>query len=82
MSTGRFEATRLGHRHKAEPVIKAQDPRGRPIYWVGAGGRRTGRRAGYGFHAVRHGFVSITPIQVDLTRYDALDKVAGWLAGH
>ena len=30
--------TRLGHRHKAEPVVKAEDPRGRPIYWVGPAG--------------------------------------------
>jgi 5'-nucleotidase len=75
-----FEATRLGHRHKAEPVIKAQDPRGRPIYWVGPAGAEQDAGPGTDFHAVRQGFVSITPIQVDLTRYEALDKVAGWLA--
>lgn len=75
-----FEATRLGHRHKAEPVIKAQDPRGRPIYWVGPAGAEQDAGPGTDFHAVRRGYVSITPIQVDLTRYEALDKVAGWLA--
>lgn len=75
-----FEATRLGHRHKAEPVIKAQDPRGRPIYWVGPAGAEQDAGPGTDFHAVRQGYVSITPIQVDLTRYEALDKVAGWLA--
>ena len=74
-----FEATRLGHRHRAEPVIKAQDPRGRPIYWVGPAGAEQDAGPGTDFHAVRQGFVSITPIQVDLTRYEALDKVAGWL---
>lgn len=74
-----FEATRLGHRHKAEPVIKAHDPRGRPIYWVGPAGAEQDAGPGTDFHAVRQGFVSITPIQVDLTRYEALDKVAGWL---
>lgn len=77
-----FEATRLGHRHKAEPVIKAQDPRGRPIYWVGPAGAEQDAGPGTDFHAVRRGYVSITPIQVDLTRYEALDKVAGWLAEH
>lgn len=77
-----FEATRLGHRHKAEPVIRAQDPRGRPIYWVGPAGAEQDAGPGTDFHAVRQGFVSITPIQVDLTRYDALNKVAGWLAGN
>jgi protein-L-isoaspartate(D-aspartate) O-methyltransferase len=62
-------------------VIRTQDPRGRPIYWVGPAGAEQDAGPGTDFHAVRQGYVSITPIQVDLTRYDALDKVAGWLAG-
>ena len=78
---GGFEATRLGHRHKAEPVVKSQDPRGRPIYWVGAAGPEEDAGAGTDFHAVRSGRVSITPLQVDLTRYAALDSVAGWIEG-
>ncbi len=76
-----FVATRLGHRHKAEPVIKANDPRGRPIYWVGPPGGEQDAGPGTDFHAVRSGQVSVTPIQVDLTRYTALDAVAGWLRG-
>jgi 5'-nucleotidase len=76
-----FEATRLGHRHKAEPVIKAQDPRGRAIYWVGAAGPEEDAGLGTDFHAVRQGRVSITPLQVDLTRYSALDTVASWVEG-
>ncbi|MGA7801594.1 MAG: 5'/3'-nucleotidase SurE [Gammaproteobacteria bacterium] len=76
-----WQATRLGHRHKSEPVVKSRDPRGRPIYWVGPPGGEQDAGAGTDFHAVRNGYVSITPIQVDLTRYDALDKVAGWLQG-
>jgi 5'-nucleotidase len=76
-----FVATRLGHRHKAEPVIKAKDPRGRPIYWVGPPGGEQDAGPGTDFHAVRSGQVSVTPIQVDLTRYAALDTVAGWLRG-
>ncbi|MHB8472389.1 MAG: 5'/3'-nucleotidase SurE [Gammaproteobacteria bacterium] len=76
-----FVATRLGHRHKAEPVIKASDPRGRPIYWVGPPGAEQDAGPGTDFHAVRSGQVSVTPIQVDLTRYAALDTVAGWLRG-
>ncbi len=75
-----WQATRLGHRHKSEPVIKSRDPRGRPIYWVGPAGAEQDAGPGTDFHAVRHGQVSVTPIQVDLTRYDALDRVAGWLA--
>lgn len=76
-----FEATRLGHRHKAEPVIRAEDPRGRTVYWVGASGAEEDAGPGTDFHALRHGRVSVTPLQVDLTRYTALDKVAGWIEG-
>jgi 5'-nucleotidase len=74
-------ATRLGHRHKAEPVVKDADPRGRPIYWVGPAGAEQDAGPGTDFHAVRNGFVSVTPLQVDLTRHPAVPKVADWLEG-
>ncbi|MFO1435977.1 MAG: 5'/3'-nucleotidase SurE [Gammaproteobacteria bacterium] len=74
-----FEATRLGHRHKAEPAVRTQDPRGRTIYWVGAAGPEEDAGPGTDFHALRRNCVSITPLQVDLTRYTALDTVAKWL---
>lgn len=72
-------ATRLGHRHKAEPVIKAEDPRGRPIYWVGRAGAEQDAGPGTDFYAVRNGFVSVTPLQVDLTRHSAVAGLAEWL---
>ena len=75
-----FVATRLGHRHKAEPVVMAQDPRGRTIYWVGPAGPEQDAGPGTDFDAVRHGFVSITPLQVDLTRHAALETIGHWLA--
>ena len=74
-----FEVTRLGHRHRSEPCIAERDPRGRPIYWIGPPGPEQDAGVGTDFHAVRNGFISITPIHVDLTRYQALDKVAGWV---
>lgn len=74
-----LEATRLGHRHKAEPVIRAEDPHGRPVYWVGPPGAEADAGPGTDFHAIRHKRVSITPLHVDLTRYTALDQVANWL---
>jgi 5'-nucleotidase len=74
-----IRSTRLGHRHKAEPVIKAKDPRGRTIYWVGPAGAEQDAGPGTDFHAVREGYVSITPLQVDLTRHNALDLVEDWL---
>ncbi len=74
-----FQATRLGYRHRSEPVIRETDPRGRPIWWIGPAGPEQDAGPGTDFHAIREGCVSITPIQVDLTRYTALDQVARWL---
>ncbi|MDE2089949.1 MAG: 5'/3'-nucleotidase SurE, partial [Gammaproteobacteria bacterium] len=76
-----YQATRLGQRHKAEPVVKASDPRGRPIYWIGPPGGEQDAGPGTDFHAVRSLHVSITPIQVDLTRYAELQTVSDWLQG-
>ncbi|MEJ2454393.1 MAG: 5'/3'-nucleotidase SurE [Candidatus Thiodiazotropha sp.] len=74
-----FRSTRLGHRHKAEPVVKTTDPRGKTIYWVGPAGAEQDAGPGTDFHAVREGYVSVTPLQVDLTRHSALDSVEAWL---
>ncbi len=74
-----FQATRLGHRHKSAPMVRGTDPRGRPIYWVGPPGEGQDAGPGTDFHAVATGHVSITPLQVDMTRYAALEKVASWL---
>jgi 5'-nucleotidase len=75
-----FRSTRLGHRHKAEPVVKTCDPRGRTIYWVGPAGAEQDAGPGTDFHAVREGYVSVSPLQVDLTRHNALDVIESWLA--
>jgi 5'-nucleotidase len=75
-----FEVSRLGHRHRAEPCIQQHDPRGRPIWWIGPPGAAQDAGPGTDFHAVRHGFISITPIHVDLTRYQALETVASWVS--
>ncbi len=74
-----IRATRLGYRHRAEPVVKAQDPRGRTIYWVGPAGTEADAGEGTDFHAVRNGYVSVTPLQVDLTRHRSLDELGDWL---
>lgn len=74
-----FAVTRLGRRHRSAPCIRERDPRGRPIYWIGPAGEAEDDGPGTDFHAVREGSISITPIHVDLTRYQALDKVAGWV---
>jgi 5'-nucleotidase len=76
-----FEVTRLGHRHRAESVSKAADPRGRPIYWINAAGPGADAGPGTDFHAIENGRVSITPLLVDLTRHSALDSLRGWAGG-
>lgn len=74
-----FETTRLGHRHRSEDVIPLEDPRGRQFYWIGAPGGEEDNGPGTDFNAIRRGFVSVTPIHVDLTRYQALDPVSKWV---
>ncbi|MGR9086393.1 MAG: 5'/3'-nucleotidase SurE [Gammaproteobacteria bacterium] len=74
-----FQATRLGQRHKSEPVIKHSDPRGRTIYWVGPPGAEQDAGPGTDFHAINSGHVSVTPLQIDLTRFDTINSIRKWL---
>jgi 5'-nucleotidase len=74
-----FQVTRLGKRHKAEPVIKTKDPRGDEIYWVGPVGEEADAGEGTDFYAIQNQFISVTPIHIDLTRYSAIDKIGDWL---
>lgn len=76
-----LQVTRLGQRHKAEPVIRSVDPRGQSIYWVGPPGGEQDAGRGTDFHAVRAGYASITPLQVDLTRHRLLAETAEWVQG-
>ncbi|MHB1292310.1 MAG: 5'/3'-nucleotidase SurE [Sulfuricella sp.] len=73
------EVTRLGRRHKAEPVVKSENPRGETVYWVGAAGAAQDAGAGTDFGAVARGMVSVTPLQIDLTHYGQMDVIKGWL---
>jgi len=74
------QTTRLGNRHKAEPVIESQDPRGKPIYWVGAAGPEQDAGEGTDFYAVNNNFVSVTPMHLDLTHYKAMPDVESWVS--
>ena len=74
-----FEVTRLGNRHKSEPALAAKDPKGRTVYWVGPVGQEQDAGPGTDFHAIKSGCVSVTPLQIDLTRYQILDNVSQWL---
>ena len=70
--------TRLGKRHKAEPVVRTTTPRHETVYWVGAAGAAQDAGEGTDFHAVGQGLVSITPLQIDLTHTQQLPLVRGW----
>ena len=74
-----IKVTRLGNRHRAEAVMRAEDPRGRPVYWIGPAGAGQDAGPGTDFHAVADGFVSVTPLTVDLTNHAALDELRGWV---
>lgn len=74
-----LRVTRLGKRHKAEPVVKSATPRGDTVYWIGAAGGAQDAGEGTDFYAVTQRVVSVTPLQVDLTRYSQADSVTAWL---
>ncbi len=74
-----MEVTRLGKRHKAEPVVKVQNPQGETVYWVGAAGKAQDAGNGTDFYALSKQRVSLTPLQIDLTQYSQLEAVRGWL---
>ncbi len=75
-----IEITRLGKRHKAEPVVKATTPRGGTVYWVGAAGGAQDAGEGTDFNAIARTVASITPLQVDLTHYAQVQAVRDWFA--
>ncbi|HOI53541.1 MAG TPA: 5'/3'-nucleotidase SurE, partial [Azonexus sp.] len=76
--TGR-EVTRLGRRHKAEPVVRMTSPRKETVYWIGAAGAAADAGPGTDFHAVEQKRVSITPLQIDLTQVSQLPTIRAWL---
>jgi 5'-nucleotidase len=74
------EITRLGRRHKAEPVVKLQTPRGEIAYWIGPAGGAADAGPGTDFHAVEARRVSVTPLRMDLTHNTQLAAVKEWWA--
>jgi 5'-nucleotidase len=73
--------TRLGHRDRAEGAVPMTCPRGKARYWIGAAGEGSDAGPGTDFHAVRENYVSVTPVQVDMTRHEVLDELRGWVDG-
>ena len=73
-----IKITRLGNRHKAENTVQDVDPRGRKIYWIGAAGPEADAGEGTDFHAINSGYISITPMKVDMTKHSAIDDLMKW----
>ena len=74
-----IKVTRLGNRHRGEKMLVMQDPRGKPVYWIGPPCEKQDAGEGTDFHAIEHGFVSITPLQVDMTAYASVAELASWI---
>jgi 5'-nucleotidase len=75
-----IEVTKLGRRHKAQPVIPGKNPRGETVYWVGPAGAAREAGPGTDFNALERGAVSVTPLQVDLTHGNQIPLVSKWIA--
>lgn len=75
------QVTRLGFRHRSEPVIRSHDPKGKELFWIGPAGAEQDAGPGTDFHAIASSYVSITPLQTDLTRHAMLDDLRDWLKG-
>lgn len=73
------KVTRLGRRHASEPVVSGRDPRGGEMYWIGPAGSAADAGEGTDFDAVERGYVSVTPLQIDLTHHKMLDKMRQWI---
>lgn len=71
-----IQITRLGTRHIAEAMVKEYDPRGRPIYWIGPPGHEADAGEGTDFYAINSGYVSITPLHLDMTYYKMFDQLS------
>lgn len=74
-----IEATRLGRRHKAEPVVRTVSPRNETLYWIGAAGAAADAGPGTDFDALERNCVSVTPLQIDLTHVGQLPAIRHWM---
>ena len=74
-----IKSTRLGFRHRAEQMVPERDPRGRPIYWIGPAGAEADSGPDTDFAAIEAGYASVTPLQIDLTRYRQVEPLSRWL---
>jgi 5'-nucleotidase len=70
--------TTLGKRVYSEALTRMQDPWGREIYWIGGGQLSWSGRDDSDFQAIQDGFISVTPLHLDITNYQLLETVRAW----
>jgi 5'-nucleotidase len=76
-----IRVTTLGRRVYSESLMETKDPWGRRMYWIGGGQISWSGGEDSDFRAVQDGYISVTPLHVDLTNYDLLEDVKGWRLG-
>lgn len=74
-----LRTTRLGNRHPSQPVVRSSTPYGETVYWIGPSGDAREATGGTDFEAVAQGYVSVTPLRLDLTHYDQIAQIESWL---
>jgi 5'-nucleotidase len=74
-----FKATRLGKRHPSQPVVRSATPYGETVYWIGPSGAANDATSGTDFDAITMGFVSVTPLRLDLTQHAQLEQMSDWV---
>ncbi|CAB5498128.1 5'-nucleotidase SurE (EC 3.1.3.5) [uncultured Gammaproteobacteria bacterium] len=72
-----FQTTRLGKRHQSEKSVPDKDDASK--FWIGENGAQADNGVGTDFHAIANNYVSVTPLQIDLTKYNEIDTVSTWL---
>ena len=72
-----LQVTRMGTRLYRDQLVRRQDPQGRPYYWIGGQAPTAVAESGTDFGAIKAGYVSLTPLQLDLTAYEALEELQG-----
>ena len=76
-----IKITRLGRRHHEQSIVPMHNPRGDPIYWIGPVGNISDQEKGTDFGECEAGFITITPLQIDLTAYNQLQSVREFWQG-
>ncbi|HSU14366.1 5'/3'-nucleotidase SurE [Longimicrobium sp.] len=70
--------TRLGRRSFSDSYVRGTDPSGRPYYWIGGGSIEWATEEGTDFFAIDNGYISVTPLHLDLTNHALIEGVGGW----